>query len=147
MLYYGDEIAMPGGPDPDNRRDCPGGWLGDPRNAFEAAGRTAEEQKLFSHLQRLPQWRAASDALRHGRMVDLLADDQAYAFARVTATSQIVVAFNHARQPATLTIPVGGAGIVDGVTLQDGYGTAPAATARGGAIEVQMAPGSVAIYR
>ena len=26
LVYYGDEIAMPGGNDPDNRRDFPGGW-------------------------------------------------------------------------------------------------------------------------
>ena len=25
-LYYGDEIAMQGGRDPDNRHDFPGGW-------------------------------------------------------------------------------------------------------------------------
>jgi catechol-2,3-dioxygenase len=35
-LYYGDEIALPGGNDPDNRRDFPGGWSGDARNAFDA---------------------------------------------------------------------------------------------------------------
>jgi glycosidase len=26
MIYYGDEIGMRGGGDPDNRRDFPGGW-------------------------------------------------------------------------------------------------------------------------
>src|SRR5262249_9513936 len=31
-LYYGDEIGMPGGGDPDNRRDFPGGWREDARN-------------------------------------------------------------------------------------------------------------------
>ena len=34
QLYAGDEIAMPGGDDPDNRRDFPGGFPGDTRNAF-----------------------------------------------------------------------------------------------------------------
>src|SRR5271170_7922828 len=33
-LYYGDEIAMSGGDDPDNRRDFPGGWPDDRQNAF-----------------------------------------------------------------------------------------------------------------
>ena len=41
LLYYGDEIALPGGGDPDNRRDFPGGWAGDPRNAFDPSGRHA----------------------------------------------------------------------------------------------------------
>ena len=38
LVYYGDEIALPGGGDPDNRRDFPGGFQGDARNAFEAGG-------------------------------------------------------------------------------------------------------------
>ena len=38
LLYYGDEIAMPGGRDPDNRRDFPGGWRGDARDAFTPGG-------------------------------------------------------------------------------------------------------------
>src|SRR5437867_2968965 len=29
MVYAGDEIGTPGGGDPDNRRDFPGGWAGD----------------------------------------------------------------------------------------------------------------------
>jgi glycosidase len=33
-LYYGDEIGMTGGNDPDNRRDFPGGFPGDKQNAF-----------------------------------------------------------------------------------------------------------------
>ena len=39
MIYYGDEIGMTGGDDPDNRRDFPGGWKVDSANAFEASGR------------------------------------------------------------------------------------------------------------
>src|SRR5204862_5007025 len=48
MIYYGDEIAMPGGNDPDNRRDFPGGWREDTRNAFTAPGRTPAEQDVFA---------------------------------------------------------------------------------------------------
>jgi len=36
LLYYGDEIAMPCGADPDNRRDFSGGFPRDSRNAFTA---------------------------------------------------------------------------------------------------------------
>jgi len=39
-IYYGDEIAMPGGADPDNRHDFPGAWPKDPHNGFHASGRT-----------------------------------------------------------------------------------------------------------
>ena len=38
QLYYGDEIGLPGDDDPDNRRDFPGGFPGDPKNAFTSRG-------------------------------------------------------------------------------------------------------------
>ena len=147
MLYYGDEIGMPGGGDPDNRRDFPGGWKEDPRNAFEADGRTAEEQKLLAHVQRIAQVRAASDALRRGRMVDLLVEDHAYAFARVAGQARAVIVFNHATQPVTLRVPLNGSGVADGSKLTDALGVGPAAEARNGALEVSLAPHSMAIYR
>ena len=41
LVYYGDEIAMPGGGDPDNRRDFPGGWAGRRAECLRSAqGRT-----------------------------------------------------------------------------------------------------------
>ena len=55
QIYSGDEIAMPGGDDPDNRRDFPGGFPGDPRNAFTASGRTPEQQDVFAYVNRC--WR------------------------------------------------------------------------------------------
>src|ERR1035441_2208868 len=106
MIYYGDEIGMTGGGDPDNRRDFLGGWKEDPRNAFEAAGRTDQEQKLFTALQRLTRLRAGSEALRRGRMVDLLVEDHVYAFARVTPQASVVVVFNNAPQEVTLHLPL-----------------------------------------
>ena len=54
LVYYGDEIAMPGGGDPDNRRDFPGGFPGDARSAFEAAGRTPDEEAVHAHVRRAP---------------------------------------------------------------------------------------------
>jgi neopullulanase len=66
LIYYGDEIAMPGGNDPDNRRDFPGGFPGDPRDAFTAAGRTADEQSVFHTCRRLAKLRATHDCLRRG---------------------------------------------------------------------------------
>ena len=52
-IYYGDEIGMPGGGDPDNRRDFPGGWIGDSNDAFTETGRTRGQQEIFSYVQSL----------------------------------------------------------------------------------------------
>jgi glycosidase len=67
-LYYGNEIGMSGGGDPDNRRDFPGGFAGDTRDAFTASGRTADEQRIFAHLEALAKLRAARPDLRQARM-------------------------------------------------------------------------------
>ncbi|HLK67482.1 MAG TPA: alpha-amylase family glycosyl hydrolase [Bryobacteraceae bacterium] len=147
MIYYGDEIGMQGGNDPDNRRDFPGGWKEDARNAFDAAGRSAEQQKLLSQLQRLTRLRAGSEALRRGQMADLLVDEHAYAFARVTTRERVVVVLNNGDQPATLHIPVGGVGISDGTMLEDRYGDAPKVQVRNHSVDVAMPARAVAIYR
>lgn len=55
---------MPGGGDPDNRRDFPGGWSGDKHDAFAAGGRSKEEQEVWAHVQKLLQLRAARADLR-----------------------------------------------------------------------------------
>jgi glycosidase len=106
MLYYGDEIAMPGGGDPDNRRDFPGGWPGDPVNAFTAAGRTPDQQSVWTHVQTLLQLRAKTPALRTGKIEHLLATEQQFVYRR----GNVVVAINNANTPATVTLPVSATG-------------------------------------
>jgi glycosidase len=63
-LYYGDEIGMPGGGDPDNRRDFPGGWPEDEHNAFLRQGRTPEQEQIFETVQTLLRLRQEHEALR-----------------------------------------------------------------------------------
>ena len=101
LLYYGDEVALPGGPDPDNRRDFPGGWPGE-RNAFEASGRTAAEQDVWSHVQRMLRLRASRRDLRHARMEHLHASEQAFVYRR----GRTVVALNNDTTSVTVRLPV-----------------------------------------
>ena len=103
-IYYGDEIAMPGGGDPDNRRDFPGGWYDDPQNAFTIDGRTTEQQEIFQFVQSLLRLRKAHDALRSGRLWHLSADDSSYIFVRESDEERLVVAFNNAATEKSLKI-------------------------------------------
>ncbi len=102
LIYYGDEVVLAGGNDPDNRRDFPGGWRDDPRNAFEASGRSAEQQSVWQHLQRVLAIRAARQELRTGRMEHLLVTDQTYVYRR----GNTVVAINNGKADVSVTIPV-----------------------------------------
>lgn len=107
LLYYGDEIAMPGGGDPDNRRDFPGGFTGDSRNAFEASGRTADENNVWNHLAKLGQLRQKYGALRNGKSWDLLDAEQQMAYVRVLNNQAVLVIFNNDTKPAEVTFDVG----------------------------------------
>jgi glycosidase len=105
QLYAGEEIAMPGGDDPDNRRDFPGGFPGDARSAFERAGRTAAEQRMFEWTRDLLRLRREHTALRRGALLDLHFDADSYAYARRDGDETIVVALNRAAAPKELTLP------------------------------------------
>lgn len=104
LIYYGDEIAMRGGGDPDNRRDFPGGWAEDNRNAFEPTGRSAEEAQVHDHVRKLLGLRRELEALRRGDTVQLESTGQTGAFARVTRDSSVIVAFNNGNRPQTLRL-------------------------------------------
>jgi glycosidase len=94
MIYYGDEIGMPGANDPDNRRDFP-------VSAFEANGRSAEEQEIFSYLQKLLALRAKTPALRHGRFEDLAVTEKTWAFARDKA----IIVMNNNDEAVDVQVP------------------------------------------
>lgn len=105
-LYYGDEIGMLGGGDPDNRRDFPGGWPGDPVNGFTAEGRTAQQQELFAYVQSLLRLRREHAALQSGELWHLFSDETSYVFLRETEEERVLVAFNNSTEPRTLKIPL-----------------------------------------
>ncbi|MBS1792571.1 MAG: cyclomaltodextrinase N-terminal domain-containing protein [Acidobacteria bacterium] len=106
LLYYGDEIAMPGGGDPDNRRDFPGGFPGDQQNAFAFAGRTDAENDVWSHVANLGKLRAGFAALRRGKTLDLLDAEQQSAYVRTTEKQAVLVVFNNDSKPAEVAFDV-----------------------------------------
>jgi glycosidase len=145
LIYYGDEIGMSGGGDPDNRRDFPGGWREDPQNAFTAAGRTPEQQALFEHVRRVLALRAKHPALRGGALTQLVAEDNAYAFARRTETEALLIVMSNATTQATVDVPVASLGLATGTRLTDLLGVAPACWVSEGRIRVVLPPRSAAI--
>ncbi len=146
MLYSGDEIAMPGAGDPDNRRDFPGGWPGDPHNAFEAPGRTPDQESAFEHLRQLAHLRGELEPLRRGKLVDLAVGDQAYAYARITSGASVVILINNATTDVAFEFDVGPAHLGEGTTLTDRLGSASPLEVRGGKIRTTLPARSAGIY-
>lgn len=146
QIYYGDEIAMMGGGDPDNRRDFPGGFPGDTRNAFDKQGRTSDQQAAFEHLQKLGRLRAELEPLRRGALVNLFISDQQYAYARVGRQASVVIVINNDTKPAKIELGVAGTNLQDGVKLVDRLGAASEATVGGGMMRAELPARKAAIF-
>ncbi len=145
QIYSGDEIAMPGGDDPDNRRDFPGGFPGDPQNAFTASGRTTGQQEAFVHLQKLLRLRKEHKALQGGEETDLLADTHSFAFLRSSGNDRVLVVLNASGSQQAVRIPTVEtplAGVHSLVPLD----AATEGEIVDGAVQVNVAPSTVAIY-
>jgi glycosidase len=111
MVYYGDEIGVEGGKDPDNRRAFPwdpGLWKEGLRNWV---------QRLIGLRKRLP-------ALRRGSYHRLMVDDNrgCYVYARVLGDEKLIVALNTSGTRRNLRVPVGEIGWIDGRILQSQLG-------------------------
>lgn len=87
QVYSGDEIAMQGREDPDNRRDFPGGFVNGP-NAFTASGRTSEQEEMFTQVKALLKLRASRPELLRGEEQVLEADKDVLAYARGSGLSK-----------------------------------------------------------
>ncbi len=93
-IYYGDEVGLSGGNDPDCRRCFP--WE-----------TTAWDHVLHDHYRRLIQIRRQRPALRRGDIQTLYAGPHSYVFARTLQSDQVVVACNrHPSEPRTISLPL-----------------------------------------
>ncbi len=92
LVYYGDEIGLPGAGDPDNRR------------FMQWSGYSANQTWLLTHLQDLGTIRAAHPALRRGTYKRLSADADTLAFSMTGEGETVWVALNRSDADK----PVGG---------------------------------------
>jgi neopullulanase len=147
QIYSGDEIAMDGGDDPDNRRDFPGGFPGDPQNAFTLSGRTAEQQDVFAHVQALLVLRKTHPALRTGKQWHIGWDDTYYAFLRESPQDEdkLLIVYNNAPKPIELTIPVENTPLEAAHQLQAVFGNTPAELVAG-KVHVVLQAQTLAIF-
>lgn len=144
QLYYGDEIAMEGGDEPTTRRDFPGGFPGDSRNAFNAAGRTKDEQQLFEYIRLLISLRRELEPLRTGELVNLYVAEQQYAYARKSRSGSVVVVLNNASDAAEMEFDVSSV-VSNGTTLSDRLGASRNVTVSDNKLRVALPKRAAAI--
>jgi glycosidase len=146
QIYSGDEIGMPGGADPDNRRDFPGGFPGDLRNAFTAGGRTAEQQDVFAHVQSLLALRQAHPALRTGKQWHIGWDDSYYAFLRELPDEKLLVVYNNSPTSRDLQISLADTRLQGTQHLELLFGSAASSLA-GDEVHLTVASRALAVFK
>ncbi len=111
QITWGDELAMVG--HMDDRRDFPGGFPGDVRNAFDPTRRTPDEQAIFQTYRDLLRLRKETPALRRGTLTNLVANASTYVALREFAGQKAVVAIHLGPSPTSVQLPVSIAGITE----------------------------------
>ena len=86
IIYYGDELGMEGGPDPDNRRPMRWDWT--------------EHNETRAHFRTLSHLRSQNEALRIGAFHTWKAlKNSLYAYERYTDTQRLLCVLNTAEKP------------------------------------------------
>jgi glycosidase len=99
VIYYGDEVGLEGGGDPDNRRCFPWDQLD-------------QRRETVAHFQRLGELRRELPELRRGAFDawPLLADGKVLCYQRTLGRQRTLVVLNLSDQPREARIPGGRAG-------------------------------------
>lgn len=103
QLYYGDELAMEGEAQPDNRRDMPWALL-DEKEATSIEAKLARE--MFQYTRELIHLRRSCLALRYGLQTTLYLTPTLYAYMRVFLDDIVIVVLNNSWETADVTVPI-----------------------------------------
>ena len=94
----GDKSAGDG----DLRKDFPGGWPGDPRDAFSRKGRSEMENEAFDFLQSLLIWRRQKAVIHEGGFRHFKPQDGVYVYFRFDEDETVMVLLNNNREGSQL---------------------------------------------
>lgn len=96
QMYYGDEILMKNYSNPDGlvREDFPGGWDGDKKDKFTAAGRSDKENDAFNYVRTLANYRKNTTALQTGKLMQYIPENGIYVYFRYDDKKTVMVVYN-----------------------------------------------------
>lgn len=97
QLYYGNEVLMEGFTSPNDgyvRKDFPGGWKGDQKNAFTGEGLTSSEKEIQDYVAKLAHFRKQSSAITKGKMKQFVPKDGLYVYFRYSDTQLLMCVMN-----------------------------------------------------
>ncbi len=104
QVYYGTEILMTGHENRghgDIRKDFPGGWDGDEKNAFTAEGLSDDELKSLQFMKKLLNWRKNKSVVHHGKLKHFIPVDGMYVYFRYDDEDMVMVLLNKSDKEIT----------------------------------------------
>jgi len=163
QLYAGDEIAMMGGVDPDNRQDFPGGFSSEAsgsvssreQNAFIAASRTPAQSEMHDWVKGLLDLRRSHPALSNGEEQVLQAGPNVLAYVRgqglksgcstQTGGDRILVLINKGDRAETMDLPMEHTALEDCRDTRFLFGAKASFQANGSMLHVTLPPSATAM--
>jgi alpha-amylase len=131
VLYYGTEIAVPGGSDPDNRRPMP--WTGGDEMTRDLV------RQLATLRQQIP-------SLRRGTFVKLLSERETLVYAREGGADTALVAINgQSDAPQTLQLPLADIG-AKGAVLRRTLGPNASAVVRDDSLFITLGARGAGVF-
>lgn len=119
LVYYGDELGLPGYGDPDNRQplwwyagDVSGGAVQSVADMADAVG--GERAEIVELVGALGRARAEHPAMYTGATVEWWREDDLYAYARTSGADGVLVVLNRSWSDRTISNSLGYAGLDEG---------------------------------
>ena len=158
QIYSGDEIAMMGGEDPDNRRDFPGGFVAvqpGEQSAFLAGSRTPEQAEMHDWVKGLLDVRGAHPDLQTGEEQMLQAGANVVVYVRGrnlqsgcstgAKDDRILVLVNKGDRPETIGLPMSNTALADCRNVSHLWGADGSLQIKADTLQVVISPGSAEI--
>ena len=156
QLFYGNEIGMEGGRDPDNRRDMP--WeIMEGEGGIDGPGENHPfERAVFRHVKKLIAMQKGNDALRFGASITLYSDAMIFVFIREFRHSAAIIAVNagYEDMPFPLTVQIRGnahlssrlCGSLEGHELKDALGEAEPVRIQDGKLSILLSGKASSVF-
>ncbi|MFH1754552.1 MAG: alpha-amylase family glycosyl hydrolase [Candidatus Latescibacterota bacterium] len=108
QIYYGDEVGLKGGKDPDCRRTFPWNWQESPRR-----------KKIHDFYTKILSLRHQYEALRTGRFETVLTDGRVYSYVREDDNNRIIIVLNNEGSARRADLALEDFGFTNGARLVD----------------------------
>jgi neopullulanase len=155
QIYSGDEIAMRGGDDPENRHDFPGGFPDNKQDAFTSAGRTLEQNEMHDWVAGLLRFRNSTAVFADGGQQDIMHNATSFVYARSRNLKagcehgdpgRVLVAVNNAEEATTLQVDATDTTLEGCAEFVPAAGTHIPVTLKMRTLILTLGPKQVAIY-